>query len=331
VHRARLKSGEEVAVKIQYPDIARTIRDDFKNLSLLLLPLRFTEGWESLRVQLEDVREMLERETDYQAEAQATKQAREHLADLPEIVGPARLRAALDRARADHRVPALARTSRSSCAATRARSSATASAACSSKPSSGSSTGTISCGPTRIPATSVFLDDGRLGLIDFGSVRVFDEEELRCVRLLERALRGDEVAYEEACASDAGRKRRRPRRRAIATRPRVLRVALGALAPARHLRPRQRLLPARCAHLRRDAAQALHARRAVTPGSTHVPGSALDLLPTGRAPSTCTRSTSARCHAAARADAAARRSRVRRPPERSGQPDRWRRARDSPC
>jgi hypothetical protein len=40
VHRARLKSGEEVAVKIQYPGIARTIREDFRNLFLYLLPGR---------------------------------------------------------------------------------------------------------------------------------------------------------------------------------------------------------------------------------------------------------------------------------------------------
>src|SRR2546423_277904 len=36
VHRARLKGGEEVAVKIQYPGIARTIREDFGNLFLFL-------------------------------------------------------------------------------------------------------------------------------------------------------------------------------------------------------------------------------------------------------------------------------------------------------
>ena len=38
VHRARLKTGEEVAVKIQYPGIARTIRQDFRNLFFFLLP-----------------------------------------------------------------------------------------------------------------------------------------------------------------------------------------------------------------------------------------------------------------------------------------------------
>jgi aarF domain-containing kinase len=36
VHRARLKTGESVAVKLQYPGIARTIDADFRNLSTLL-------------------------------------------------------------------------------------------------------------------------------------------------------------------------------------------------------------------------------------------------------------------------------------------------------
>ncbi|HEV3025542.1 MAG TPA: AarF/UbiB family protein, partial [Pirellulales bacterium] len=42
VHRARLRSGEPVAVKIQYPNIACTIRSDFRNLSAVFLPMRLT-------------------------------------------------------------------------------------------------------------------------------------------------------------------------------------------------------------------------------------------------------------------------------------------------
>src|SRR5436305_9088101 len=39
VHRARLKSGEEVAVKVQYPGIGTSVRSDFRNLLALMLPL----------------------------------------------------------------------------------------------------------------------------------------------------------------------------------------------------------------------------------------------------------------------------------------------------
>src|SRR5579864_1466531 len=56
VHRARLHSGEEVAVKIQYPGIARTIQADFRNLFLFMLPARLGKDWESTKDQFEDLR-----------------------------------------------------------------------------------------------------------------------------------------------------------------------------------------------------------------------------------------------------------------------------------
>jgi len=68
VHRARLKSGEAVAVKIQYPGIAASVRADFRNLFGLLLPLRVSKDWDNLKDQLEDLRRVLEWETDYEKE-----------------------------------------------------------------------------------------------------------------------------------------------------------------------------------------------------------------------------------------------------------------------
>src|SRR5580704_14447849 len=75
VHRARLKSGEAVAVKIQYPGIARTIDADFRNLSALLIPLRLGKDWESVKAQFEEVRRMLNQEVDYFQEAESQRQA----------------------------------------------------------------------------------------------------------------------------------------------------------------------------------------------------------------------------------------------------------------
>lgn len=69
VHRARLKSGEEVAVKIQYPGIARTIRQDIHNLLFFMLPARLSRDWENIKEQFEDLRIRLDRETDYEQEA----------------------------------------------------------------------------------------------------------------------------------------------------------------------------------------------------------------------------------------------------------------------
>jgi len=69
VHRARLKTGEEVAVKIQYPGVARTIRQDIRNLFFFMLPVRLSRDWENIKEQFEDLRSRLERETDYEQEA----------------------------------------------------------------------------------------------------------------------------------------------------------------------------------------------------------------------------------------------------------------------
>ena len=76
VHRAKLKTGETVAVKIQYPGIARTIRTDFKNLIPMLLPVRLSKDWENLKAQLEYLRQCLEQETNYEREAEFLTRAR---------------------------------------------------------------------------------------------------------------------------------------------------------------------------------------------------------------------------------------------------------------
>src|SRR5262249_27997908 len=59
VHRARLRSGETVAVKIQYPGIARTIDADFRNLHALLFPARFSKEWKTVESHFEEIRRML--------------------------------------------------------------------------------------------------------------------------------------------------------------------------------------------------------------------------------------------------------------------------------
>jgi aarF domain-containing kinase len=76
VHGARLRSGEAVAVKIQYPGIGQTIREDFRTFGLFLLPGRLSKDWENAKEQMEDLCLRLEKETDYQAEAAALIRAR---------------------------------------------------------------------------------------------------------------------------------------------------------------------------------------------------------------------------------------------------------------
>jgi hypothetical protein len=76
VHRAVLKSAQVVAVKIQYPGIARSIRSDFRNLFAFLLPLRLGRGWEPVRTQLDDIRRVIDQETDYEREAEMQRRVR---------------------------------------------------------------------------------------------------------------------------------------------------------------------------------------------------------------------------------------------------------------
>ena len=88
VHRARLKSGEPVAVKIQYPGIARTIDADFRNLSALLFPMRLGKDWEFANAQFEEIRRMLNQEVDYIQEAESTRLARDLFSPEDGIVVP---------------------------------------------------------------------------------------------------------------------------------------------------------------------------------------------------------------------------------------------------
>ncbi|XP_067875024.1 atypical kinase COQ8B, mitochondrial [Heterodontus francisci] len=83
VHHGKLKDGREVAIKIQYPGIAQSIKSDVENLlSLLKMSIPLPEGLfaESGIVVL---RRELEWECDYLREAACAKRFRELLKDDP--------------------------------------------------------------------------------------------------------------------------------------------------------------------------------------------------------------------------------------------------------
>lgn len=88
VHRARLKTGQELAVKIQYPGIDGTIRDDVRNLLMFMLPSRLSRDWENVKEQFEDLRIRLERETDYEQEAAMQQRVRALFREDDGIVVP---------------------------------------------------------------------------------------------------------------------------------------------------------------------------------------------------------------------------------------------------
>jgi len=56
VHRATLHNGREVAVKIQYPNIAETIEADMKTMELLLQTMRFKKDFKYLTNHVHDAK-----------------------------------------------------------------------------------------------------------------------------------------------------------------------------------------------------------------------------------------------------------------------------------
>jgi aarF domain-containing kinase len=79
VHRATLKSGQKVAVKIQFPGVADSINSDLDNLSMLLLATKMLPRGLYLNKTIDNARTELGWECDYEREAQCGQRYRELL------------------------------------------------------------------------------------------------------------------------------------------------------------------------------------------------------------------------------------------------------------
>lgn len=93
VHRARLHNGEEVVVKVQYPGVEATVKQDLQNIKALLQVItRIGQDVMRQRIDASDVyRELEERlyeELDYQNEARNIERFRKMFADDDEVVIP---------------------------------------------------------------------------------------------------------------------------------------------------------------------------------------------------------------------------------------------------
>ena len=89
VHRAQLKDGRDLAMKIQYPGVANSIDSDIANVGTLirmsgLLP----KGFE-LASYLEEARKQLHEETDYGRESTQQLRFQNLLLDAPQFIIPA--------------------------------------------------------------------------------------------------------------------------------------------------------------------------------------------------------------------------------------------------
>jgi predicted unusual protein kinase regulating ubiquinone biosynthesis (AarF/ABC1/UbiB family) len=187
VHGARLKTGEVVAVKIQYPGIARTIREDFRNFFLFLLPGRLGKDWENTKDQFDDLRLRLERETDYEAEAGVLAKVRPLFWEEDGIVVPrvfpqhstARV-LTMERLGGVHLEEFLARNPSQEERNAFARKMIHAWYRM-------LFVGRLSYADPH-PGNYLFMEDGRLGLIDFGFVVAHGDEEWTLIRKMDRAM-----------------------------------------------------------------------------------------------------------------------------------------------
>ena len=83
VHRARLPTGEEVAVKVQYPDIEEIVRVDLRALRLIFGLLRWVMPDYGFDTMYQEIREMVLAELDYRREASEIEKITANFAARP--------------------------------------------------------------------------------------------------------------------------------------------------------------------------------------------------------------------------------------------------------
>lgn len=89
VHRATRKSdGRELCVKVQYPGLADAIDSDIRTLTNIVRLARLVPKGIELTAIMEEVREMIYREVDYDRELRMTREFSERLADDDRYVVP---------------------------------------------------------------------------------------------------------------------------------------------------------------------------------------------------------------------------------------------------
>ena len=88
VHRARAADGRELALKIQYPGVARSIRSDVENLAAMLQLLRLLPHEVDIPAIAAEAARQLGQEADYLAEAEFLDRFATLVADEPRLAVP---------------------------------------------------------------------------------------------------------------------------------------------------------------------------------------------------------------------------------------------------
>lgn len=88
VHRARAADGRELALKVQYPGVARSIDSDVDNVTALLRFARLLPGGLDVEGMAAEAKRQLHEEADYLAEARHLVRYRRLVADEPDVAVP---------------------------------------------------------------------------------------------------------------------------------------------------------------------------------------------------------------------------------------------------
>ncbi|MGA8052926.1 MAG: AarF/ABC1/UbiB kinase family protein [Burkholderiales bacterium] len=88
VHRANTREGRDLALKIQYPGIARSIDSDVDHVASLVRLARFLPGGFNLAGIVAEAKRQLHQEADYLAEARFLARYAKLVADEPDIAVP---------------------------------------------------------------------------------------------------------------------------------------------------------------------------------------------------------------------------------------------------
>lgn len=88
VHKALTRDGEELAIKVQYPGVAKSIDSDVDNVVTLLKVAGFAPPELEMEKLMAAAKKQLHEEADYQREGEQMKLYREQLAEVPGFVVP---------------------------------------------------------------------------------------------------------------------------------------------------------------------------------------------------------------------------------------------------
>jgi len=88
VHRARMRDGRDVVVKIQYPGIDQALRSDIDNLGLMVKTMALAHRALDGRQYFRELAEELAHELDYSREGRLAREFARASARLPDIVVP---------------------------------------------------------------------------------------------------------------------------------------------------------------------------------------------------------------------------------------------------